>query len=138
MTFTIEWQPGHSIVAFSGEIRIRDIEWANKDFHGDNRLYKTSASIWDFSQCTSVDLAPSQLKYTVAVDIGSAETLPNFKYAFVSSNPEIKQLINYYIAACRKAGLSWQFEIFSNRIAALDWCKLGESQVLEPDSSIAI
>lgn len=123
MKFDINWEEGLSTVKFIGDITIEDIELANKNLHGDNRLYKTTASIWDFTCCNLKNVKKSELLYSVAVDVGSATTLNVFKLALVATEQHSINLLKSYIDACQKTSLSWEFKIISSRNEAIEWIK---------------
>jgi hypothetical protein len=121
MKYLISWEPNISIVTFNGDIRIQDIELANKDIHGDNRTYKTSASIWNFSDSNTNNISPEDLGYTEVVDIGSTSTIKIFKLAIVANDPYSIKLFKSYINNSIKYGSPWEFKIFSSLHGVNEW-----------------
>lgn len=97
MKYSIAWEPNYSMVTFSGEVNIRDIESANKHIHGDNRTYKTCGSIWNFSDCKTNSIKPGDLKYTEVNDIGSTLTIKAFSLAIIAIDSYSFSLFESYI-----------------------------------------
>ena len=121
MSHTINWDKHYSVVKLIGEMSINKIEIANKNWHGDKRLYKTNAAIWDLTDCDMKGIQHSELKYTVAVDIGASNTLSQFKHAFVVTKPHDVSFVKTYIDNCNKAGSTWEYEVFESLDDSIAW-----------------
>ena len=119
--FTITWSPHVSIVKFNGEIDIQDIEWANTDIHGDLRTYKTLASIWDFTKCNTERIESKDLKWTMAVDLGSTKTIKTYKLAFITNDPHTLDFLTTYASDCIYHGSPWEFKTFKSWDGVDDW-----------------
>ena len=121
MPYSIAWNENHCLVEFSGDIKIRDVELANKYCHGDKRLYKLSASIWDFSKCTSINIKPGELHYTSVIDLGSTGDIKKHKVALVVNNSAASEVIQEYITNSNKYGTPWEIVIFESLDGVEEW-----------------
>jgi len=121
MSYTITWNENHCLVEFSGDINISDIELANKYCHGDKRLYKLTASIWDFTRCTSINVESGELHYITIVDLGSTEDLKDHKVALIINDPAATKVLKEYPTDSKKYGNPWKISIFSSLEGAEDW-----------------
>jgi len=121
MKHSISWQEKYCLVEFTGDINKRDIELANKYVHGDKRIYKLPASIWDLSKCNSISLEPKDLYYSMAVDIGSSRSINEHKLAFIIDNSNAIEAFSMYINDCIKYGSPWEFKIFNTMHGVEEW-----------------
>lgn len=122
MSYEIIWGEDIVTVEFTGEITVKEISLANKFYYGDPKLYKTSASIFDFSKSSlKQDVADNDLTYLAAIDLGAAFTLKQYKLALVVATENGAGLANEYIKICKNAGSPWQFEVFYNVDEANNW-----------------
>ena len=121
MAYSITWNENHCLVNFSGDINIRDIELANKYVHGDKRIYKLPASIWDFTKCSSINIQAEELHYTTVADLGSTKDINKHKLALVTSDSAATEVFQTYIKKSGEYGSPWEIEIFNTLGSADKW-----------------
>ena len=121
MLYSITWNENHCLVEFSGDINIRDVEQANKYCHGDKRLYKLTASLWDFTECTSINIEPGELHYTTVIDLGSTGDIKEHKLALVVSDITAAEVIKEYVTDSNKYGNPWEISIFNSLDGVEEW-----------------
>jgi len=121
MSYLITWNENHCLVEFSGDINIRDVELANKYCHGDKRLYKLTASLWNFSECTSISINPGELHYTTVVDLGSTLDIKEHRLALITGDLPAAQVIKEYVTESNKHGTPWEILIFNSLDGVEEW-----------------
>lgn len=124
MKYSITWHKNISIIEFTGDINIRAIELANAEWHGDSRLYKSTASIWDLTNCNTSNIKPEELMYTEVNDLGATITIKSHKLALIANNPHTIKLCETYVSNSINYDSTWEFNIFNSLEHANEWIKV--------------
>lgn len=122
--YSIKWEDKGTLIEFSGDIEMIDIVNANVEQSTDDRYFKHSYSIWDFTSSTTHSIKTADTQHPASIDLAAGNVLKYFKLALVTSDGHTSSLLQDYISQCKKGQSPWQFKICSTVAEARQWCEL--------------
>ncbi|MCW8999948.1 MAG: hypothetical protein OQK04_14660, partial [Kangiellaceae bacterium] len=124
MNYQISWNPQGTLIIFTGDIDINDIETLKDELHGDTRFYERAYSIVDFRLCDGSKIQTKDLVFTIGRTIGASITLKSFKIALVASKAHSRKLCQNFIDENKRAKSPWSFCLFNSIEEAKQWCEV--------------
>ena len=123
MNYQICWNSNGTLIIFTGDIDINDIESLKDELHGDNRFYDRAYSIVDFRHCDGSKIQTKDLVFTIGRTIGASITLKSFKLALIANKIHSRELCQSFIDENEKANSPWSFRLFESIEDAKLWCE---------------
>ncbi|MCU7818714.1 MAG: hypothetical protein KZQ57_07590, partial [gamma proteobacterium symbiont of Lucinoma myriamae] len=102
---------------FSPEIHIDVLD----KLFGDPRIDDIKYIIGDYSEVNDDLLTEDNVEYPLAMTMGTASYLQDFKIALVAKDKGIIELCNSYIELFRRINTSWEVKLFDDIDTARDW-----------------
>lgn len=102
---------------FSPEIHIDALD----KLFGDPRIDDIKYIIGDYSEVNDDLLTEDNVEYPLAMTMGTASYLQDFKIALVAKDKGIIELCNSYIELFRRINTSWEVKLFDDIDTARDW-----------------
>ncbi len=119
MPYDIVWEPDGVRVDFSGEARSRELIESTERMESDPRFDEMRYVINDLSSVSGNDFSEESLTQLAVINFGAHASHPNCRMAYVTTNPELTELIKKTLMA--EDMKSYTVEVLPSVEAARDW-----------------
>ena len=126
MPYEIKWEPEGVQMILSGSVSVKDISRTNEDvfFSKSDRANEIRYVIWDGLEITGMTDVSEQYVLELAANDGmlaSSTITQPLKFARVSDDEKIIQLIDLYIEIHSEFASNWTVKRFTDKQEALSW-----------------
>ncbi len=119
MIYKFEWHSNDLLVTFNGKLTYKDIVSADNKLFSDYRFDDMNFVIYDFSKVDALVMTDGDNKQTVAINLTASNYKRKLKMAFISNNPQIKEVILKFILLMHQG--ERDLKIFNNLGDAFEW-----------------
>ncbi len=120
MSYKIEWVDTGVLIKYNGDININDLFNAGNLITSDLRYDLLNFVISDFLKVKSLKISELDIKHLSTRDVIPSIWNPNIKFAVVSNNMDIQEMVLRYIDFMKVN--EWEIKLFNNLDESIEWC----------------
>lgn len=121
MPYRAKWEDRAVCWEFFGEVTLDEVNQADDEMFSDPRFDRLRYYLWDGTRVERFVGSEKEVMYTVATNLGAAQTVKHIKGALVATLPSLRENITRYIDISRSAKSTWELRLFDNLEAARAW-----------------
>ena len=122
MSYYISYKDNGFFLTHKGIITIDEIHKANGLIHGHEEFDSHKYQIINLLDADFSTICQSKSKEPAVTDLVASKSQSNIKVAIVAWEANAISFCKLYISESKQRGSPWDFEIFSDLEAALEWC----------------
>jgi hypothetical protein len=121
MAYCLIWKESGTILNFSGDLSIKEINEANGFLHGNYRIESHRYTIWDLLGANLSSITEDEIDIPAAIDMPAARYVRKIKVLLVVQEAHATQLCKRYIKTASELISNWEFAIFNSMADAKKW-----------------
>ena len=122
MSYYINHKDNGFFLTHKGLITIDEIHEANGLIHGHEEFDSHKYQIVNLLDADFSTISQRKSKEPAATDLVASKTRSNIKVALVAREANAISFCKLYISESKQRSSPWDFQIFSDLEAALEWC----------------
>ena len=122
MSYYISYKDNGFFLTHKDLITVDEIHEANGLIHGHEEFDSHKYQIVNLLDADFSTICQSKSKEPAATDLVASKTRSDIKVALVACEANAVSFCKLYISESKQRGSPWDFEIFSDLEAALEWC----------------
>jgi hypothetical protein len=121
LTVELKWEERSVVATFMGSVSDEDIFGTQARVHGHPEFDSLKFVISDLLGIEGVSIVPNTFMLAGAYDCGASLTNPHIKYAFVTEDGSVRDLVEVYIQTLQKLDVTWDVRQFYSMDSARKW-----------------